>query len=79
MEQQLVRLMTQSLMPLLPREQYAGLLRMILQTFNLVRQAAVSPEQREQLQCGYTYVQGAVYGRQLDFVVEALEALCSGG
>ena len=79
MEVQLVRLMTQNLMPLLPREQYAGLMRALHQTFTPVRQGTGSPEQVEQLQCGYGYVQAAVYGRHLDFVVEALEALCSGG
>jgi hypothetical protein len=79
MEVQLVRLMTQSLMPLLPREQYAGLMRGLHQTFTPVRQAAVSPEQVEHLQCMYGYVQAAVYGRQLDFVVEALRTLTGSG
>jgi hypothetical protein len=56
------------------------LIWVILQTSVPVgrRLLAEQVEQVEQLQCGYTYVQGAVYARQLDFVVDALEALCSG-
>jgi hypothetical protein len=79
MEVQLVRLLKQGLRGLLPREQYTGLMRALLQAFAPVGQAAVSAEQFAQLQCAYAYVQAAVEGRQLAFVVEALEALCGGG
>jgi hypothetical protein len=60
--------MTHSIMPLLPAEQYAGLMRGLRQTFGPVRQGVASAEQLAQLQCAYAYVQAAADARQLDFV-----------
>lgn len=79
MERQLLRLMTEGLMPLLPGQLYAALLDQLDVLFEPFRSGGSnvggSNTRLELLQCRYIYLQGAVRGGQLLDVLRKLEAL----
>lgn len=79
MERQLLRLMSEGLMPLLPGQRYAALLDQLDVLFEPFRSGGSnvggSNTRLELLQCRYIYLQGAVRGGQLLDVLRKLEAL----
>jgi hypothetical protein len=75
-ESAVIGLMTGTLMQVLPRQQYVGLMRRLRELFGpMKRGPAVSPAQISSLRCNYAYVQAAVYDGRVEEVVAALGGL----
>jgi hypothetical protein len=75
-ESAVIGLMTGTLEEVLPRQQYADLMKRLRELFGpMKRGAAVSSAQISSLLCNYAYVQGAVCDGRVEEVVKALEGL----